>query len=144
VRVYAAGLNPVDTKIRAGALKIIATISVQRIMVLLIAICSCPSRADLAYLASLIDAKKLEVVVNRAFPFAEARQAPSIPGDRPRQRQKVVLTRHGHAAAGYLGERERSRDQASLLKCHKGHREASLVHLVQSIYGKFRGEPAIR
>ena len=34
-----------------------------------------PSRADLAYLASLIDAKKLEVVVDRVFPFAEARQA---------------------------------------------------------------------
>jgi len=44
-------------------------------MVLLIAICSCPSLADLAYLASLIDAKKLEVVVDRVFPFAEARQA---------------------------------------------------------------------
>lgn len=33
------------------------------------------SGADLAYLASLIDAKKLEVVVDRIFPFAEAKQA---------------------------------------------------------------------
>jgi len=33
------------------------------------------SGVDLAYLASLIDAKKLEVVVDRIFPFAEAKQA---------------------------------------------------------------------
>jgi NADPH:quinone reductase-like Zn-dependent oxidoreductase len=29
----------------------------------------------LAYLASLIDAKKLEVVVDRIFPFTEAKEA---------------------------------------------------------------------
>ena len=34
-----------------------------------------PSGADLAYLASLIDAKKLEVVIDRVFPFDEAKQA---------------------------------------------------------------------
>ncbi|MGA2259059.1 MAG: NADP-dependent oxidoreductase [Thermoguttaceae bacterium] len=34
-----------------------------------------PSGIDLAYLASLIDAKQLEVVVDRVFPFAEAKQA---------------------------------------------------------------------
>lgn len=34
-----------------------------------------PSGAELAHLASLIDAKQLEVVVDRVFPFAEARQA---------------------------------------------------------------------
>jgi len=34
-----------------------------------------PSGADLAYLASLIDSKQLEVVVDRVFPFAEAKQA---------------------------------------------------------------------
>jgi alcohol dehydrogenase len=34
-----------------------------------------PSGADLAYLASLIDAKQLEVVIDRVFPFAEAKQA---------------------------------------------------------------------
>ena len=34
-----------------------------------------PSGADLAYLASLIDAKQLEVVVDRVFPFAEAKEA---------------------------------------------------------------------
>jgi len=34
-----------------------------------------PSGADLAYLASLIDAKQLEVVVDRVFPFAEAKAA---------------------------------------------------------------------
>jgi NADPH:quinone reductase-like Zn-dependent oxidoreductase len=34
-----------------------------------------PSGADLAYLASLIDAKKLEVVIDRVFPFAEAKEA---------------------------------------------------------------------
>jgi len=33
------------------------------------------SGADLAYLASLIDAKKLEVVIDRVFPFAEAKEA---------------------------------------------------------------------
>ncbi len=34
-----------------------------------------PSGTDLAYLASLIDAKQLEVVIDRVFPFAEAKQA---------------------------------------------------------------------
>ena len=34
-----------------------------------------PSGADLAYLASLIDAKQLEVVVDRIFPFVEAKEA---------------------------------------------------------------------
>jgi len=34
-----------------------------------------PSGADLAYLGSLIDAKQLEVVVDRIFPFAEAKEA---------------------------------------------------------------------
>jgi NADPH:quinone reductase-like Zn-dependent oxidoreductase len=34
-----------------------------------------PSGADLAYLASLIEAEKLEVVIDRVFPFAEAKEA---------------------------------------------------------------------
>jgi alcohol dehydrogenase len=34
-----------------------------------------PSGTDLDYLASLIDAGKLEVVIDRAFPFAEAKEA---------------------------------------------------------------------
>jgi NADPH:quinone reductase-like Zn-dependent oxidoreductase len=34
-----------------------------------------PSGADLAYLASLIDANKLQVVIDRVFPFAEAKEA---------------------------------------------------------------------
>ncbi len=34
-----------------------------------------PSGGDLAHLASLIDAGKLEVVIDRVFPFAEAREA---------------------------------------------------------------------
>ena len=34
-----------------------------------------PSGTDLAYLASLIEAKKLEVVIDRVFPFGEAKQA---------------------------------------------------------------------
>jgi NADPH:quinone reductase-like Zn-dependent oxidoreductase len=34
-----------------------------------------PSGADLAYLASLIDAKKLEVVIDRVFSFSEAKEA---------------------------------------------------------------------
>jgi NADPH:quinone reductase-like Zn-dependent oxidoreductase len=34
-----------------------------------------PSGVDLAYLASLIEAKKLEVVIDRVFPFAEAKEA---------------------------------------------------------------------
>jgi NADPH:quinone reductase-like Zn-dependent oxidoreductase len=34
-----------------------------------------PSGADLAYLGSLIEAKKLEVVIDRVFPFAKAKEA---------------------------------------------------------------------
>src|ERR1700730_10411395 len=34
-----------------------------------------PSGTDLAYLASLIEAKKLEVVIDRVFPFAKAEEA---------------------------------------------------------------------
>jgi alcohol dehydrogenase len=34
-----------------------------------------PSGADLEVLASLIDGKKLEVIVDRVFPFAEAKEA---------------------------------------------------------------------
>lgn len=34
-----------------------------------------PSGTDLAYLASLIDTKALEVVIDRVFPFAEAKEA---------------------------------------------------------------------
>ena len=34
-----------------------------------------PSGTDLAYLASLIDAKKLEVVIDRVFSFSEAKEA---------------------------------------------------------------------
>ena len=34
-----------------------------------------PSGTDLDYLASLIDAGKLEVVIDRVFPFAEAKDA---------------------------------------------------------------------
>ena len=34
-----------------------------------------PSGTDLAYLASLIDARKLEVVIDRVFPFAETKEA---------------------------------------------------------------------
>ena len=34
-----------------------------------------PSGTDLAYLASLIEARKLEVVIDRVFPFAEAKEA---------------------------------------------------------------------
>jgi NADPH:quinone reductase-like Zn-dependent oxidoreductase len=33
------------------------------------------SGADLTYLASLIEAKKPEVVIDRIFPFAEAKEA---------------------------------------------------------------------
>ena len=34
-----------------------------------------PSGVDLAYLASLIEAKKLEVVIDRVFPFGEVKEA---------------------------------------------------------------------
>jgi NADPH:quinone reductase-like Zn-dependent oxidoreductase len=49
-----------------------------------------PSGADLAYLASLIDAKQLEVVVDRVFPFAEARE-PLAYLETGRAKGKVVL-----------------------------------------------------
>ena len=50
-----------------------------------------PSGADLAYLASLIDDKKLEVIVDRAFPFAEAKEAMAYV-ETGRAKGKVVLT----------------------------------------------------
>jgi alcohol dehydrogenase len=50
-----------------------------------------PSGADLAYLASLIDAKKLEVVIDRIFPFAEAKQAMAYV-ETGRAKGKIVLT----------------------------------------------------
>ena len=50
-----------------------------------------PSGEDLAYLASLIDAKKLEVVVDRRFPLAEAAQALAYL-ESGRAKGKVVLT----------------------------------------------------
>ena len=34
-----------------------------------------PSGTDLAYLASLIDSKSLEVIIDRVFPLAEANAA---------------------------------------------------------------------
>jgi alcohol dehydrogenase len=49
-----------------------------------------PSGADLAYLASLIEAKKLEVVIDRVFPFAEAKQALAYL-ETGRAKGKVVL-----------------------------------------------------
>jgi NADPH:quinone reductase-like Zn-dependent oxidoreductase len=49
------------------------------------------SGADLAYLASLIDAKKLEVVVDRVFPFAEAKEAMAYL-ETGRAKGKVVLS----------------------------------------------------
>jgi alcohol dehydrogenase len=49
-----------------------------------------PSGADLAYLASLIDAKKLEVVIDRIFPFAEAKQGMAYV-ETGRAKGKVVL-----------------------------------------------------
>jgi NADPH:quinone reductase-like Zn-dependent oxidoreductase len=49
-----------------------------------------PSGADLAYLASLIDAKKLEVVIDRVFPFAEAKEAMAYL-ETGRAKGKVVL-----------------------------------------------------
>ena len=50
-----------------------------------------PSGTDLAYLASLIDAKKLEVVIDRVFPFAEAKEAMAYL-ERGHAKGKVVLT----------------------------------------------------
>jgi NADPH:quinone reductase-like Zn-dependent oxidoreductase len=49
-----------------------------------------PSGADLAYLASLIDANKLEVVIDRVFPFAEAKEAMAYL-ETGRAKGKVVL-----------------------------------------------------
>jgi NADPH:quinone reductase-like Zn-dependent oxidoreductase len=50
-----------------------------------------PSGADLGYLASLIDAKQLEVVIDRVFPFAEAKEAMAYLKT-GRAKGKVVLT----------------------------------------------------
>ena len=49
-----------------------------------------PSGADLGYLASLIDAKKLEVVIDRVFPFAQAKEAMAYL-ETGRAKGKVVL-----------------------------------------------------
>jgi NADPH:quinone reductase-like Zn-dependent oxidoreductase len=50
-----------------------------------------PRAADLAYLASLIDANKLEVVIDRMFPFFEAKEAMAYL-ETGRAKGKVVLT----------------------------------------------------
>jgi len=50
-----------------------------------------PSGADLAYLASLIDARQLDVVVDRVFPFAEAKEAMAYL-EAGHAKGKVVLT----------------------------------------------------
>jgi NADPH:quinone reductase-like Zn-dependent oxidoreductase len=50
-----------------------------------------PSGADLAYLASLIDNKKLEVVIDRIFPFSEAKEAIAYL-ENGHAKGKVVLT----------------------------------------------------
>lgn len=49
-----------------------------------------PSGADLAHLAALVDAGKLEVVVDRVFPFAEAKEAMAYL-ETGRAKGKVVL-----------------------------------------------------
>jgi NADPH:quinone reductase-like Zn-dependent oxidoreductase len=49
-----------------------------------------PSGRDLEYLASLIDAKKIEVVIDRVFPFAEAKEAMAYL-ETGRAKGKVVL-----------------------------------------------------
>jgi alcohol dehydrogenase len=49
-----------------------------------------PSGADLTFLASLIDAGKLEVVIDRVFPFAEAKEAMAYL-ETGRAKGKVVL-----------------------------------------------------
>jgi alcohol dehydrogenase len=49
-----------------------------------------PSGADLAYLASLIDTGKIEVVIDRVFPFAEAKEAMAYL-ERGHAKGKVVL-----------------------------------------------------
>jgi NADPH:quinone reductase-like Zn-dependent oxidoreductase len=50
-----------------------------------------PSGADLAYLGSLIDANELEVVIDRIYPFAEAKEALAYL-ETGRAKGKVVLT----------------------------------------------------
>lgn len=50
-----------------------------------------PSGADLAHLASLIDAKQVEVVVDRVFPFADAKEAMAYL-ESGHAKGKVVLT----------------------------------------------------
>lgn len=50
-----------------------------------------PSGADLTYLAGLIDAKKLEVVVDRTFPLAQAKEAMAYL-ETGRAKGKVVIT----------------------------------------------------
>jgi NADPH:quinone reductase-like Zn-dependent oxidoreductase len=49
-----------------------------------------PSGTDLAYLASLIEAKRLEVVIDRVFPFGEAKEAIAYL-ETGRAKGKVVL-----------------------------------------------------
>jgi NADPH:quinone reductase-like Zn-dependent oxidoreductase len=49
-----------------------------------------PSGSDLEQLAALIDAKKIEVVVDRVFPFAEAKEALAYL-ERGRAKGKVVV-----------------------------------------------------
>ncbi len=49
-----------------------------------------PSGTDLAHLASLIDAKKIEVVIDRVFPFAQAKEAMAYL-ETGRAKGKVVL-----------------------------------------------------
>jgi NADPH:quinone reductase-like Zn-dependent oxidoreductase len=50
-----------------------------------------PSGADLAHLTSLIDARKLEVVIDRVFPFAEVKEALAYL-EAGRAKGKVVVT----------------------------------------------------
>ncbi len=52
-----------------------------------------PSGADLAYLASLTEAKKLEVVIDRVFPFAAAKEAMAYL-ETGHAKGKVVLAMH--------------------------------------------------
>jgi len=53
-----------------------------------------PSGADLEKLAALIDAKKLEVIVDRVFPFVEAKEALAYL-ERGRAKGKVVVRMSG-------------------------------------------------
>src|SRR5262249_3564698 len=50
-----------------------------------------PSGADLAYLASLIEAGKLEIIIARVFPFAAAREAIAYL-ETGRAKGKVILS----------------------------------------------------